>query len=75
MQLGDFWHYHPAELDVLNAAHDVAPLRPMLNSPLDEAMLVMDGLGRESYDPQWDDLEVVYDDWEQHLGMPFGTVS
>ncbi len=72
----NFWQSYPAQLDIRNAASDVAQVTLWLWSPQAPAMdlrFYHDGLGQDTFKKQREGLEITYEDYEPQFGTPYGV--
>lgn len=72
----NFWQSYPGQLDIRGAASDAATLTAWLWAPKAEAMdlrFYHDGMGQDSYEKQWEGLEITYEDYEAGYGSPIGV--
>jgi hypothetical protein len=72
----NFWQSYPGQLDIRGAASKEATLTAWLWAPKAEAMdlrFYHDGMGQDSYEKQWEGLEITYEDYEAGYGSPIGT--
>ncbi|MEW1720342.1 Tat pathway signal sequence domain protein [Streptomyces sp. NPDC093109] len=73
--LRDFWHKHPAQLDIRGAAGDEAEVTLWLWSPEAQPMdlrFYHDGLGQDTFPEQIEGLNITYEDYEPGFGTPYG---
>lgn len=71
----DFWQRYPAQLDIRDAASELATVTIWMWSPQAKAMdlrFYHDGLGQETYEDQLDALNITYEDYEPGFGTPIG---
>ena len=71
----DFWQRHPTQLDIRNAATDLAQCTMWLWSPGAPAMdlrFYHDGMGMDTYPEQIEGLEITYEDYEPGFDTPHG---
>ncbi|WP_437920343.1 hypothetical protein [Sphingobacterium sp. LRF_L2] len=72
----NFWQSYPAQLDIRGAAGSEASITAWLWSPRAPAMdlrFYHDGMGQDSYEEQWEGLEITYEDYEKGYGTPYGV--
>ncbi|WP_409456549.1 hypothetical protein [Sphingobacterium sp.] len=72
----NFWQSYPGQLDIRGAASDEATLTAWLWAPKADAMdlrFYHDGMGQDSYEKQWEGLEITYEDYEPGYGSPMGV--
>ncbi|MFJ5102682.1 Tat pathway signal sequence domain protein [Streptomyces sp. NPDC088554] len=73
--LRDFWHKHPAQLDIRGAAGDEAEVTLWLWSPESQPMdlrFYHDGMGQDTFPQQLEGLNITYEDHEPGFGTPYG---
>ncbi|WP_329071352.1 exo-rhamnogalacturonan lyase family protein [Streptomyces sp. NBC_01429] len=73
--LRDFWHKHPAQLDIRGAADDEAEVTLWLWSPEAQPMdlrFYHDGMGQDTFPEQIEGLNITYEDYEPGFGTPYG---
>jgi hypothetical protein len=73
----NFWHSHPAQLDIRHALADTATVTMWVWAP-DAAPMDLrfyhDGLGQDTYEKQYrGGLEITYEDYEPGFGTPQGV--
>lgn len=74
----DFWKNYPAQIDVSKANGDIGLLTAWLWSPRAPAMdlrFYHDGMGQDTYEKQWEGLEITYEDYEEGFGTPHGVAK
>lgn len=72
----NFWQSYPAQLDIRKAATEQAEVTLWLWAPDAPAMdlrFYHDGMGMDSYEAQWEGLEITYEDYEPGFGRPIGV--
>jgi hypothetical protein len=72
----NFWQSYPGQIDISNAASDLATLTLWLWAPQAQPMdlrFFHDGLGEDTYDKQRDALDITYEDYEPGFGTPYGV--
>ena len=72
----NFWQSYPAQIDIKNAAAESAEVTLWLWAPEAPAMdlrFYHDGMGMDSYEKQWEGLEITYEDYEPGYGRPLGV--
>lgn len=72
----NFWQSYPAQLEVQDAALEKGRLTAWLWSPGSPAMdlrFYHDGLGQDTYEKQWEGLEITYEDYEEGYATPYGV--
>jgi hypothetical protein len=70
------WQSHPAQLDVRNAADELAQVTLWVWAPLASPMdlrFYHDGLGQETFERQLEGLNITYEDYEPGFGTPLGV--
>ncbi len=63
----NFWQSYPAQLDIRHAATEEGTLTAWLWAPRAPAMdlrFYHDGMGQDTYEKQWEGLEITYEDYE-----------
>ena len=74
--LRNFWQSHPTQLDIRNAASDVATVTMWLWSPQAPAMdlrFYHDGLGIDGHEEELAAMGITYEDYEPGFGTPNGV--
>lgn len=72
----NFWQSYPAQLDINGAASDEGLLTAWLWAPKTPAMdlrFYHDGMGQDTYEKQWEGLEITYEDYEEGYASPHGV--
>jgi len=71
----NFWQNYPAQLDIKDAATDVAKITMWLWAPDGQAMDLRsyhDGMGQDTYALQNEGLDITYEDYEPGFSSPQG---
>jgi hypothetical protein len=74
--LRNFWQKYPTQIDIRDAASPLAKITMWLwapNSPAMDLRFYHDGMGQDTYEKQWDGLEMTYEDYEKGYGSPMGV--
>lgn len=74
--LRNFWQSHPAQLDIRNAATDLAEITVWVWAPDAPAMdlrFYHDGMGQDTFPKQIEGLEITYEDYEPGFGTALGV--
>jgi hypothetical protein len=74
--LRHFWEMYPSQIDVQGLASTTTDITLWMWAPASPAMdlrFYHDGMGQDTYQKQWDGLEVTYEDYEQGYGTPMGV--
>lgn len=72
----NFWQSYPAQLDISRATQEEGRLTAWLWAPQATAMdlrFYHDGLGQDTYEKQWEGLEITYEDYEEGYATPYGV--
>lgn len=72
----NFWQSYPAQLDISEADTDEGRLTGWLWAPQAPAMDVRfyhDGMGQDTYEKQWEGLEITYEDYEEGYATAHGV--
>lgn len=72
----NFWQSYPAQLDIRHANTELAQATMWLWAPDASAMdlrFYHDGLDMDTYEKQWEGLEITYEDYEPGFGRPIGV--
>ncbi len=72
----NFWQSYPAQLDISQAATDEGRLTAWLWAPQAPAMdlrFYHDGMGQDTYEKQWEGLEITYEDYEAGYATAHGV--
>lgn len=72
----NFWQSHPAQIDIRNAANNLGEVTLWLWAPKAQPMdlrFYHDGMGQDTYEKQWEGLEITYEDYEPGFGRPIGV--
>ncbi|TCO09325.1 hypothetical protein EV194_103237 [Natronoflexus pectinivorans] len=72
----NFWQSYPAQIDIRKANTDNAQVTLWLWAPESDPMdlrFYHDGMGMDTYEKQWEGLEIIYEDYEPGFGRPIGV--
>ncbi|MFD2967251.1 exo-rhamnogalacturonan lyase family protein [Sphingobacterium bambusae] len=72
----NFWQSYPAQLDIRHAAREEGTLTAWLWAPRAPAMdlrFYHDGMGQDTYEKQWEGLEITYEDYEAGYATAHGV--
>lgn len=72
----NFWQSYPAQLDIRQANTELAQVTMWLWAPDASSMdlrFYHDGLNMDTYEKQWEGLEITYEDYEPGFGRPIGV--
>lgn len=76
LSLRNFWQSYPGQMDIRNAGSAKGELTAWFWAPLAPAMdlrFYHDGMGQDTYEKQWEGLEITYEDYEPGYGSPHGV--
>lgn len=74
----DFWKNYPAQIDITQADQQNGLLTAWLWAPRSTAMdlrFYHDGMGQDTYEKQWEGLEITYEDYEEGYATPHGVAK
>ncbi len=72
----NFWQSYPSQIDIRDAAGSSAVVTLWFWAPDAHPMdmrFYHDGMGQDTYEKQWEGLEITYEDYEQGYEKPYGV--